>query len=157
MNNELKDIFSIDFDKTIYVFVGNELRGDDASGPYICKNITNPLINKIDAQSVFENYVWDIIEKSPQKIVIIDAADFGGKVGEIKLLDEDNIKNYHMISTHTLGMDVLIKIIREELKNTKIYLVGIQLKNIDLNAPLSKEVRESCDIIIEFLNSLGRK
>ena len=157
MNKEVKDILSSNFYETLYVFIGNDLRGDDACGPYICKNITNPLIRKIDAQSVFESYVWEIIEIAPKKLIIIDAADFGGEIGEIRLLDENNIKNYRMVSTHTLGIDMLIKVIRDELKNIEIYIIGIQLKNIEFNHPLSPEVRKSCNMIIDLLNSFQER
>lgn len=143
-----------DFNNTVYVFIGNDLRKDDGAGIYIVNNIHNNKIKKINAGSVFENYINEIILLKPQRIVIFDAAFFGKKPGSVEILDEKNIKNYKMISTHTLPLNVFLDFIKEELKDVKIIIIGIQIKDAGFGEELSEEVKKSCDKIINFLNNL---
>lgn len=145
------------FKNTLYVFIGNELREDDGAGPYIAKNIKNPELKIINAQSVFENHVSSIIDLKPDKLVIIDAAFFDGKDGEAKILDEKNLKSYKMFSTHTLPLNIFLDFIREELKNIDIVIVGIQAKTMDYKEGLSFEVKKTCDEIIKYFNSIEAK
>ncbi len=139
---------------TVYVFIGNELREDDGAGPYIAKNIKNEKIRVINAGSVFENSVSEIIDLKPDKLVIFDAAIFEGNPGDIKVLDERNIKNYKMLSTHTIPLNILLDLIKDEVINVKIVIVGILPQSMDYKEGLSEKVKESCDKLIEYLNSI---
>ncbi|HOJ86464.1 MAG: hydrogenase maturation peptidase HycI [Elusimicrobiales bacterium] len=140
---------------TLYVFIGNDLREDDGAGPYIAKKIKNDRIKIMDAGSVFENRVSEIIELKPDKLVIIDAAFFGGKPGDMQILDEKNLKSYKMFSTHTLPLNIFLELIRDEIKNIEIVILGIQPKSMDYKEGISKEVQESCDNIVNYLNSIS--
>jgi len=151
MDEEIKKAISNDND-TLYVFIGNELREDDGAGPYIARNIKNNKIKFIDAHSVFENYISDIIELKPKKIVIMDAAFFEGVAGEIKILDEKNLKSYKIISTHTLPLNTFLDYIRGELKDVNIIILGIQPKRVGYEEKISDEVKKTCDEVINYLN-----
>ncbi|NLH38742.1 MAG: hydrogenase maturation peptidase HycI [Elusimicrobia bacterium] len=140
--------------KTVFVFIGNDLRADDGAGPYIAKNIRNDSVKIINAETVFENYVEEIIELKPDKIVIFDCAFFDGKPGEIKLLDENKLLNYKMISTHSFPLNALINVIKSDLKNIKVIIIGIQPESVDYKEGLSENVKKSSDEIINFINSL---
>lgn len=140
---------------TLYVFIGNDLREDDGAGPYMAKKIKNDKIKIIDAGSVFENRVSEIIYLKPDKLVIIDAAFFGGKPGDIQILDEKKLKSYKMFSTHTLPLNIFLELIRDEIKNIEIVILGIQPKSMDYKEGISNEVKESCDNIVNYLNSIS--
>jgi len=140
--------------KTVFVFIGNDLRADDGAGPYIAKNIRNNKIKVINAETLFENYVEEIIELKPDKIVIFDCAFFDGKPGEIRLLDEEKLVNYKMISTHSFPLNALINLIKSELKNVKVTIIGIQPAMVDYKEGLSQSVKKSADELINFINLL---
>lgn len=154
--------------KTIILGIGNTLKGDDGVGPYIiskCKDspFPHPLglihsvsptgkrveVELIDAGTVPENYIQKIIDSKPDNLIIIDAIDFGGKPGEVKWLNEISSENIS-ISTHNLPPGFFINFIKQQT-GTEIKIIAIQPKRIKFNTPLSEEVKESADRLIEEL------
>jgi hydrogenase 3 maturation protease len=144
--------------KTVIVCIGNDLRADDGVGPYIASflKIKSKDIKIINAFSVIENYIDEIIKFSPNKLIIIDAAFFDGEVGEIRILDENKLSNYKIVSTHSFPLDSILKIIREDLPKLEITILAIQPQDIGYKEALSGKVKAAADEIIEFYNSLGR-
>jgi hydrogenase 3 maturation protease len=82
--------------RTVMITIGNSLRADDGVGPFIGRRIAdqkdflvlNALMNP-------EDIVEDAIAYRPGKIVVIDAADFGGSPGEIRTIPLDQIQRYN--------------------------------------------------------------
>jgi len=142
--------------ETLYVFIGNELRGDDGAGPYIAANIRNNKIRFINACNGFENAIGDIIELKPKRIIVIDAAFFDGRTGEVRIIDERELRDYKMVSTHTLPLNIFFDLIRNEIKDVEIIIIGICAKSIDVGEEICDEVKRTCDEIIDCLNSLNR-
>lgn len=135
----------------LIVTVGNELRSDDAVGPYIfekCQmsNIKCPIIN---AGNKPENIIEEAVAKKPKKIVIIDAADFGGKPGEARMISNEHIPET-TLSTHAFPLKVIAKII-EDNANVQIDFLGIQPKDVGLGEGLSSEIKQTADEIIKIL------
>jgi hydrogenase 3 maturation protease len=100
---EIKDIFTpSEKGKLLVITVGNSLRSDDGVGIYIAKQIKKCKKNIIilNADSKPENIIDKAVQIKPQKVVIIDAADFGGRVGEIRLIKKTDIQSTSL-STHS--------------------------------------------------------
>lgn len=140
--------------KTVIVCLGNEFRGDDGIGPYVAKNIKNNKFIVIDAGQILESYIQDIIDYKPKKLIIIDAAFFDGYIGEIRVVDERKISNYKMISTHSFPLTILLDIIRTDLKDIDIKIIGIQISNTDYKEGLTEEVKRSANLLIDLINTL---
>lgn len=140
--------------KTIIVCIGSDLRADDGLGPYVGKNlkIEKEGLKIINAFSVIENYVEDIINYSPKKLIIIDAAFFGGKEGEIKILPLEKLSSYKIVSTHSFPLEAVLKIIKQDLPELEIKILGVQPKDIGYKEGLSLPVKKSAEEIIEFFN-----
>lgn len=149
-----KDIFSNIGKKPVIVCLGNDLRNDDGIGPYIARNIKNNKFKIIDAGQVFENYIYDIINYRPTDIIIIDAAFFGGSTGDVSLIGEDKISCVKMVSTHALPLTHILDIIKAELNNVNIYIIGIQISNTGFGEDISDSVKKVGDDIINYINSI---
>ena len=124
------------------------MRQDDAVGPYIVeilkKETKDNNINFIDCDVRPENFIDDIKEYNPEEVFVIDAADFGGKPGEVKIISVEEIDNY-TVSTHTIPLSLFVYLLEKE--NIKVTIIGIQKKGINFNEPISSEIMEAMDEI----------
>lgn len=103
----------------------------------------------IDAGSRPEDVVFDAIEIMPSRIVIIDAADFGGLPGDIAVIPDDAI-DQKTFSTHSIPMSLFSSILREDT-GAEVSFIGIQTNLTELGEGLSPGVKKSADQILERL------
>lgn len=96
----------------VFAGLGNENRGDDAAGLIFCNRLKKTGSFKgahfVLAGTNPENHLDEIIGYSPELVVFIDAARFGGKPGDIKWLESADIKR-NRISTHAFSMEMVEK------------------------------------------------
>ncbi|MDI6724155.1 MAG: hydrogenase maturation peptidase HycI [Methanobacterium sp.] len=152
--------FLKDYKKVVILGIGNEIKGDDASGPLIARKIS-ALLNKnknvvvFDGGTVPENYTGSIRKENPTHIILVDAVEMKKEPGYIRVVEKDEIANYN-ISTHAMPVSFLIKYMETTI-DAKIILVGIQPKSMGFNEKVSKEVEDSIDkvvkSIIQIMNS----
>jgi hydrogenase maturation protease len=89
----------------------------------------------------------------PDEIVIFDCAFFDGNPGEMRILDEDKLVNYKMISTHSFPLNALINVIKQDLKNVRVIIIGIQPGLVDYKEGLSESVKKTSDELVDLINS----
>jgi len=137
--------------RTVILGMGNSLKADDGVGPFICDELSKAALTAeiINAGTVPENYIQRIIKKEPENLVVIDAIDFGGKAGQIRLLRSEQL-NRSAFSTHTLSPRLFIEMIQQD-KNVDVYVIGIQPKQIKLGEGISEEVRQSAEQAVNML------
>ncbi len=127
--------------------VGNPYRGDDGAGIEVAKLLE-------DKYTVFyceanpENYIDEIKKLRPQKLIIVDAADFLGKPGDFRKISPSEIDR-HTISTHTIPISLFIELIKEYCGEIEVW--GIQAKDTDFGRYLSPEVKEGVKKLAELL------
>ncbi|MCX7641949.1 MAG: hydrogenase maturation protease [Elusimicrobiales bacterium] len=141
-------------EKIVVVCLGNDLRSDDGIGPYIARKIKNDKFIVINAGQSFENHIYEIFKYEPSDLIIIDAAFFGQKVGEIALLNIEDISSVKMVSTHSIPINFLIEIIKNELPDINVIIFGIQVLDTSFGENIKKEVKEAGDFLVDLLNSL---
>ncbi len=141
-------------DKTVLAFIGSELRADDGLGPYIGNrlNLRKEGLKVINAFSVIENYVEDIISWAPQKLIIVDAAFFGGSAGEMRILPFEKLSSFKIVSTHSFPLEAILKIIKQDLPDLEIKVLGVQPHDVGYSEGLSPAVKRAADEILEFFN-----
>jgi len=134
---------------TLILGIGNSLRGDDGVGPYIIDKlkIENSQLKILNCGVVPEDYIDEISELSPDKIFIIDAANFEEKPGTVKIVDEINIPE-KSLSTHNISLKVFVGLLKQ-FTQAKVFLIGIQPENMDYVEGLSKTVKASADRLVE--------
>lgn len=136
--------------------IGNEIKGDDGLGPVIAKKSSslfdkNKNITVFDGGTVPENYTGLIRNENPTHIILVDAVDMKKEPGYIRVVEKEEIANYN-ISTHAMPVSFLIKYM-ETTVSAQIILIGIQPKSMDFAEPISKEVEESIE---EVVNTFGK-
>ncbi len=138
--------------KVVILGVGNTLRSDDAAGSILASRIKDSLPFLVwDAGTSPENYLSSIISEKPDTLVIIDAADFGGKAGECKIMLADQVKTSNLYSTHNASISLLINYLQSNIKMNIIILI-IQPKSIAFGETLSPEVSATLNHLQEFFN-----
>lgn len=138
---------------TLIITVGNSLRCDDGVGPYIAGKIKGPKTNLVvlNVGDKPENALDKAILIGPQKTVIIDAADFGGKIGEIRIIDIEHVPET-TLSTHLFPLKIIARILKEDT-GSGVFFLGVQPGKMHLGEGLSKPVRLAADKIVKSLNS----
>jgi hydrogenase 3 maturation protease len=138
--------------KKIIIGLGNQLKCDDNIGNLIVKELGNTLKDKdlifIQGETTPENYLVSLQKYEPEIIYFIDAVDFNGKVGEIKIFTFDDILNLNLSTTHTIP----ITLFKKYYENIK--LIGIKVKNTDFGNDLTKELRKEYKNIVERIKKI---
>jgi len=138
----------------LVITVGNTLRHDDGVGPYIAEQILNPkseILNNIkilNTNDKPESSIEEAVKTKPAKTIIIDAADFGGKVGEARIIDKEHIPQT-TLSTHTFPLPIIAKMIEDDTASP-VFFLGIQPARMDLGEGISPEVEKTAKEIIKL-------
>jgi len=141
--------------KVVILGVGNTLKGDDAAGPLVCECLSGRVPARvIDAGTAPENYIRPVLEVSPDVLLIVDAVDFGGCPGQIRVCAPDQVHRF-AFSTHALSLHLSIDVIRRE-KKLEVYLIGIQATGTRLGDCLSPAMREAVETVVDTLTALFR-
>jgi hydrogenase 3 maturation protease len=127
--------------------VGNRLRGDDAAGALICSRLSSP--SAVDCGDAPERFVGLAGDERVERVLLIDAAEFGGTVGEFAFLDSDDLTE-RFGTTHTSGLALLSRFIRGAY-GKPVAVLGIQPGDTNLGAPVSTAVRDAIDEIAALL------
>lgn len=146
MNTELSGLSSAlqqtDVARVCVMGIGNRLRGDDGAGPQVIERRDRDAGGIwIDGGTSPENFLEPIARASVELVVIVDAVDFGGRPGECRLLEVDELETF-AISSHSgsLGMfrDYLAARAAAIVK-----VVGVQPARLRMGIGLSDSVEES--------------
>ena len=133
--------------------IGNSLKGDDAAGPLVCGRLSGKVSARvIDAGAVPENYIGPVLDASPDVLLIVDAVDFGGQPGQIRVYTPDQIHGL-AFSTHALSLHLSIDLIRRE-KTLDVRVIGIQAVQTKLGDCLSPAVQEAVETLADTLTQL---
>ena len=123
--------------------LGNPLRGDDAIGIVIIEELKKYKfdndIELIDGGEGGFNILHHLQRFT--KVLIVDAVDFGGNVGETKVfnINDTFFENLHL-STHDINICKIADILRILGEIPEIFIFGIQPKNMNYNEGLSPEI-----------------
>jgi hydrogenase 3 maturation protease len=150
LTDDVLKAFSAFPGKTLFVTVGNSLRSDDGIGPFIAARLEGCAV--IDAGVKPENIIEDATALKPTRIVIIDAADFGGEPGEAKIISREHIPET-TLSTHTIPLPVVTALLEEDT-GAEIIFIGIQPKSVEMGEGLSPEVEKTA---LEIINAIKEK
>ena len=127
--------------------IGNPIKCDDNIGNIVLDKLDVEGIKKIKGETTPENFIDQL--KICEDLVIIDALQFDGEVGEVRTFELNDIKNV-VISTHNITFDLLQKF----LPNSKIKIIGIQTKSIDFGIEMSEELKSKMGEIVENVSHL---
>lgn len=137
----------------LVITVGNLLRSDDGVAPYIAEHAKRPKsgIITLDAGERPEDILWKAIEARPERVVIIDAADFGGEPGEVRAIPEEFIPE-NPISTHRFPLRVISRLVTEDT-GARVDFICIQPESVGFGEGISDRVRSSAEEIVMLLSA----
>jgi hydrogenase 3 maturation protease len=131
--------------KAVIVGIGNTLRCDDGAGSILARRLKSRVAYTVyDTGSSPENYLGKIAKDNPDTILLVDAVDFAGKPGELKVLEGKDLKTANLFSSHNASLTLLINYLRGNTRADIIMLI-IQPQLISLGETLSPQVQASLD------------
>ena len=181
--NLMRDIDSfIDLANVESLFVcglGNRIRGDDALGIYILNSLierfkeegaaeldmkgkgvvrykkeNNSEVYFIKCGNKPENFISSIADLGPDALIMVDATNFEGEVGDLVVEDPRKVDKV-AVSTHRIPLHILVSLIERRCDcRLESVLVGIQPKSSYLGKEMSTAVKDSSDYLISILNEL---
>ncbi|MEI7529500.1 MAG: hydrogenase 3 maturation endopeptidase HyCI [Elusimicrobiota bacterium] len=141
--------------RTLVITLGSILRADDGVGPYVCEHVkfARPDLRLLDAGTTPENIAQTAIDWKPDKVILIDAAHFGGEAGELRVIPLEAINQQTVLSTHSFPLSVTFSIVKEDT-GAELVVVGVQARSLDYKEGLSPEVQESASKLAGYFNSI---
>jgi len=139
--------------------LGNPDRADDGAGVAVASKLKKeyPQHVFLETERSVEGIVLDLLEQKDVKtLLFLDASDFGGKPGEIKLFTHDDAKRFiPAVSTHKVPITFLMEIIVKQ--GRKAFLLGIQPGSLEFMGRMSPAVGKAVSILenllIKFIKS----
>ncbi len=128
--------------------VGNDIRGDDAVGELVARELDSKEWETVDCSSVPENHITLIEEDEYDLVVIIDAANMDLEPGDIRIVPKEHLGVFTM-STHALPLSTVMDFL--DRKVNEVYLVGIQPKDMSLKEGMTTELQKAKERMIELL------
>ena len=145
--------------RVVLVGIGNPMRHDDIVGlkvlEYLEGKIPRSVLLLLPTETVPENYTGAIRDFKPTHVLLIDAANFNGALGETRIIQPNVIANTS-VSTHSLPLHVLIGYIKKTICEN-VTLLGIQGLNIEMGEGLSPKVEKGAIKIAEILLEILKK
>ena len=136
--------------KVVLLGIGNTLRSDDGAGSLLACRLKDKVPYIVyDAGANPENYLGKIIKDNPDNIIIVDAADFAGKPGEIRLLEGRELKTSNLFSTHNASISLTINYLQSSIGADIIILI-IQPKSTVFGDSLSSQVDNAVKTLAEW-------
>lgn len=136
--------------KTVFVCIGNPLRGDDGVGPWLADKLEQESTAiVINTGEVPESYTGRIIAQAPQTVILIDAVNFGGQPGDLAILERSDLSSMGMF-THQLPLGLYMDYLSKETGAT-IFLIGIQPLATHFGTAISHEVQAGAEFLLQCL------
>lgn len=135
--------------------VGNSMMGDDGAGPRLaelCAEQPLPGWTIVDGGAAPENDIGFLRELRPRHLVIVDATEMGLPPGEMRIIDERDIGEMFMMTTHNLPLTFLIEQLRADIP--AITFIGIQPETVAFYYPMSAPVEQAVRQLHQLLPRL---
>jgi hydrogenase 3 maturation protease len=142
--------------RVVVVGIGNALRADDAAGPMLAEALRCRFPDRVfDVGEVPENYLGPIRRARPDTILLVDAADFGGVPGEVRVVSGDEVGGL-ALGTHAPPLSVFMEVAAADT-GASVRLVAVQVTSTELGRTMSQDVRATVErLASELADVLGR-
>lgn len=141
--------------RIVVVGVGNALKADDAAGPMLAETLRRRFPDRVfDVGQVPENYMAPIRRARPDTILLIDAADFGGEPGDVRVASRGDVGGL-ALGTHAAPLSMFMALAAAET-GAGVHLVAIQAKSTELGGTMCEEVRAAVGRLSRYLEAVLR-
>jgi hydrogenase maturation protease HycI len=139
--------------RVVVVGVGNPIRMDDFVGVAIVRGLRGKVdsskVMLIEAETVPENHMQEIIDYKPTHILTIDAAIMGLKSGEARLTRPEQLTDFPAVSTHMLPLRIFCECLKTT--NADMGLLLVEPEKTDFGEGMMPKVETASRIIHEAL------
>lgn len=148
-------------DRLVILGAGSSLMADDAAGDMISDALLSRFGDAPERFRIFsggtapECFTGVIKAFRPDHVLLIDAADFHGRPGELAAIDPSVVAGVSF-STHMLPLKVLLEYLEKEI-GCRTTILGIQPACLDFAGEMTAEVRETVDEVTKALGELLAK
>jgi hydrogenase maturation protease len=131
--------------------LGNIDCGDDGVGVRLAEELLEAGVpDVVVAGTTPEHCVGRIAGQGFDRLIFLDAAEFGASPGSVVLLNASEIcARYPQISTHKISLGVLAKSL--QAAKTKVWLLGVQPQSIKSGEAITPTVSATCDVLRTLL------
>jgi hydrogenase 3 maturation protease len=142
--------------KVVVAGIGNPFRRDENVGVVIVKNLKNAVSEKvylIEAETIPESYMQQIVQFKPSHIILVDAGIINKPPGTTTLADPQQLIRKTSISTHTLPLRIFCDYLTQTTK-AKIALLIIQPKDTSFGegrTPERKQEEKQRTVLLQKL------
>ena len=140
---------------TAIVCVGNDLCGDDGVGPAVARDLAGTVPWAVfDARTAPESFLGKIIAGRPESVVLIDALDFGGPVGAVRIIPPGDVGGQGP-STHGPAPLAFLEALAI-MCPCRCAVVGVQPGHVEPGTPMSPPVARAGRRLVHALRRLAR-
>ena len=132
--------------------VGNEMRGDDAFGVILAERIEDEVpVRVFVCHDLPEDYAVKAADLKPDIVIVLDAADLGGKPGDARLILAQEIPPTPGV-THRPSLEMLARFLELDA-GAETWVLGVQpdLERLEVGAAMSEAIEEAVDHLAEML------
>ncbi len=135
--------------------VGNRQRRDDGAGSMLAAQLAGQTgALSIDAGAVPENYLEKVARSRPDTVLILDAADFDGAPGDVRILDP-SLDGASGLSTHALSLGMTAEYLKARTE-ARLALLAIQPADVGWGTGFSEPVSRAVERLRETLSAALR-
>ena len=138
----------------VIVCIGNDLRGDDGAGVEVGRRLEGTVPWRLfQAETVPESFLMKIVERRPESLVAVDAAELAAPPGTVRVLEADHVSGQGP-STHGPAPIAFFKLV-QMMHPCRCVVVGIQPQAGGLDQPLSPPVCEAVELVVRAFGLLA--
>ncbi len=153
VTGDLERLGEIVFGRVCVVGIGNRLAGDDGAGSALAERLAGRVAGcVIDAGIAPENHLEPVVRDEPDSILLVDAVDFGGDPGSVRILDARAL-GAGGLSTHATSLGAICDYLGAR-SAARAVLIGIQPGRLRLGAGLSDEVSRAVEALAGHIAAL---
>ena len=142
------------------VGIGNELRGDDAAGVLVARELSQRMTKKVERAPFLiiesgpspESCTGTLRRFAPDRVLLVDAAHMRETPGTVRYFASQDALGLSA-TTHALPLSVLAQYLAAEM-GCRVALLGIQPAADSFLAELTLPVKDSVSLIVQFLAGL---
>jgi hydrogenase 3 maturation protease len=139
--------------KKVVIGIGNPLKRDDNIGNLVVDELKKIVKDRntlfIRAETNPENFIGKIKKFKPNATYFVDAVEFDGNIGEVKVFDINDVLNKNL-STH----DIPVKVFKDFFPDTEIYIIGIKHGDVGYGEELTLTLKENFGNVIREIKKL---
>jgi len=126
--------------RVVVLGIGNDLRADDGAGSLVARSLRERFPDAaFDGGQAPENASGPVRRVRPDTVIVVDAADFGGAPGEVRVASATGAAAGLTLGTHALPIGTFMQALGE-MTGAAVHLMAIQAVTTAFGAAMTPEV-----------------